>query len=61
MSERRIKTDIIDTFDEVDEDEDEFEDDDFDDDFDLIDEEEELLDVRTEFPESWLMETHVIG
>jgi len=36
------------------------EDDDFDDDFDLIDEEEELLDVRSEFPESWLMETHVI-
>ncbi|KAI0234035.1 Complement C5, partial [Lamellibrachia satsuma] len=43
------------------EDEEESEEDDFVDDFDLIDEEEELLDVRTEFPESWLMETHVIG
>ena len=38
-----------------------FPEDDFDDDFDLIDEEDELLDVRTEFPESWLMETHEIG
>ena len=37
-----------------------FEEDDIDDDFGLIDE-DELLDVRTEFPESWLMETHDIG
>ena len=37
-----------------------FEEDDFDDDFGLIDE-DELLDARTEFPESWLMETHDIG
>ena len=47
--------------DEGDEDEDEDdEDDDFDDDFGLIDEDEELLDVRSEFPESWLMQTHMI-
>ena len=44
---------------EYDEEDEEFEDDDFDNDFQFI-EEDKVLDVRSEFPESWLMETHTI-
>ena len=45
---------------EYDDEDEVFEDDDVDDDFMFI-ENDTVLDVRSEFPESWLMETHTIG